>query len=156
MDIKPIRTEEDYRAAKGLIDTLWGAEIGTPEGDILDVYIILVEDYEKRNVRTLEADPVETILYYMESRGLTNKDMIRFIGSPSRVSEILNRKRHLTLEMIRNLEQGLGIPAKILIQPYYLVGSIRDYSSKETITKDITRPFLSHSSGSYPIPSRMN
>jgi HTH-type transcriptional regulator / antitoxin HigA len=119
MDIKPIRSYQDYQEALNEIDRLWGSEPG-PEGDKLDVLIVLVEDYEKKNFRSSKEDPIETIIYYMESRGLSRADLEKYIGSRARVSEVLNRKRHLTLRMIRNLSDGLGIPAEILVQPYKL------------------------------------
>ena len=120
MDIKPIRSDEDYRAVIEEIDRLWGSETGTLEGDKLSVLIVLAEDYEKKNFEIEQEDPIETIIFYMDSMGLTRADLEPFIGTRARVSEILNRKRPLSLRMIRNLEQGLGIPANILIQPYEL------------------------------------
>jgi HTH-type transcriptional regulator / antitoxin HigA len=115
MDIKPIRTEADYEAALKEIENLWGAEPGTPDGDRFEVLFILVEAYEDQHYEILPPDPVEAIKYYMESRGLERKDLEPFIGSSGRVSEILNHKRPLTLNMIRKLNKGLGIPAEALI-----------------------------------------
>jgi HTH-type transcriptional regulator/antitoxin HigA len=120
MDIRPIKKEEDYEAALEEIARLMVAEIepDTPEGDRLEVLSILVEAYEEENYPVPLPDPIETIHYYMESRGLSRADLEPFIGTRARVSEILNRKRPLTLRMIRNLQEGLGIPAEVLIQPY--------------------------------------
>lgn len=118
MDIKPIKTEEDYRAALETIDLLWDSEEGSSERDRLEVLIILVEDYEEKHHNIPEPDPIEAIQYYMDSRNLSRADLEPYIGSRARVSEILNRKRPLTLRMIRNLEEGFGIPASILVQPY--------------------------------------
>lgn len=118
MEIKPIRTEADYEAALKEIERLFGAEPSTPEGDRLDVLTTLVEAYEDRHYAIPLPDPVEAILYWMESRGLSRRDMEPFIGSRARVSEILNRKRPLTMRMVRKLHAGLGIPAEVLIQPY--------------------------------------
>lgn len=115
MDIKPIRTEEDYEAALQQIGRIWGAEPGTPDGDLFEVLFTLVEAYEEQNYEILPPDPVEAIKYYMESRGLTRNDLEAHIGSSERVAEVLNRKRPLSLRMIRKLHKGLGIPAEILI-----------------------------------------
>ena len=117
MEIKPIKTEADYEAALKEIEHLFDAEPGTPEGDRLDILTTLVEAYENEHYDIPAPDPVEAILYYMESRGLTRADLEPYIGSRARVSEILNRKRPLTLAMIQRLNQ-LGIPAEALIQPY--------------------------------------
>jgi HTH-type transcriptional regulator/antitoxin HigA len=116
MEIKPIRTEEDYEAALAEVERLWGAEPGTPDGDRFEVLFTLVEAYEEKQYPILPPDPVEAIKYYMDSRGLDRRDLEQYIGSSGRVSEVLNRKRPLTLAMIRKLNAGLGIPAEVLIQ----------------------------------------
>lgn len=116
MDIKPIRTEQDYETALKEIEKLWGAEPGSPDGDRLEVLFTLVEAYEDQHYEISPPDPVEAIKYYMESRGLDRRDLEKYIGSSGRVSEILNRKRPLTLPMIRRLNAELGIPAEVLIQ----------------------------------------
>jgi HTH-type transcriptional regulator/antitoxin HigA len=126
MEIKPIKTDEDYRVALDEIDRLFDAVPNTPEADRLEVLVTLVETYEQRYFDTSLPDPIEAIKYYMESRGLSRKDLEPFIGSSARVSEILNRKRSLTLRMIRNLEAGLGIPAEVLVQRYDLVTAKED------------------------------
>ena len=118
MEIRPIKTALDYQVALSEIDHLFDAEPDTPEGDRLDVLTTLVEAYESEHHTIPTPDPIEAIYYYLESRGLTRRDLEPFIGTRARVSEILNRKRPLTLEMIRRLHTGLGIPAEILIQPY--------------------------------------
>ena len=115
MDIKSIRTEADYEAALKEIENLWGAEPGTPDSDRFEVLFTLVEAHEDQHYEILPPDPVEAIKHYMESRGLERKDLEPFIGTSGRVSEILNHKRPLTLNMIRKLNQGLGIPAEALI-----------------------------------------
>lgn len=120
MDIKPIKTESDYEAALAEIERLMGAEPNTPEGDKLDVLTTLVETYEEKHYPIEPPDPIEAIIHEMESQGLTRKDLERYLGSRARVSEILNRKRSLSLQMIRNLQEGLGISAEILINPYPL------------------------------------
>jgi HTH-type transcriptional regulator / antitoxin HigA len=117
MDIKPIHSEADYEIALKRVETLWGSEPGTPEGDEFEVLFTLVEAYEDEHYEILPPDPVEAIQYYIESRGLNRRDLEPYLGNSGRVSEILNRKRPLTLAMIRKLNQGLGIPAEILIQP---------------------------------------
>ena len=119
MDIKPIKTETDYQAALEEIEGLFDAAPDTPEGDRLEVLVTLVEAYEEKHYNIPKPDPIEAILYHMESRGLTRRDLQPYIGSRARVSEVLNRKRPLTMEMIRNLHKGLGIPAEVLIQPYH-------------------------------------
>ena len=118
MNIRPIKTEADYQAALQEIDQLFDAEPGTEAGDHLEVLAALVEDYEERVYPIPNPDPIEAIKYFMESRGLERKDLEPFIGSRARVSEILNRRRPLTLNMIRQLSTGLGLPADILIETY--------------------------------------
>jgi len=118
MEIKPIKTETDYETTIGEIEQLLDAKPGSAEADRLDVLTTLVEAYEEKHYAIPLPDPIEAILYFMESRGLSRHDLEPFIGSRARVSEILNRKRQLTMEMIRNLHKGLGISAEVLIQPY--------------------------------------
>lgn len=118
MEIRPIKTEADYQAALEEIERLLDAAPDTPEGDRLEVLVTLVEAYEEKHYTIPLPDPIEAIQYYMESRGLTKRDLESYIGSRGRVSEILNRKRPLSIEMIRRLHAGLGIPAEVLIQPY--------------------------------------
>jgi HTH-type transcriptional regulator/antitoxin HigA len=118
MKIKPIRTQADYEAALGEIERLFNAKPGTTEADSLEVLSTLTEVYEEKHYALPLPDPIEAILYHMESRGLSRSDLEPFIGSRARVSEILNRRRPLTMEMIRRLHEGLGISAEVLIQPY--------------------------------------
>ena len=120
MDIKPIKTESDYETALAEIERLMEAEPNTPEGDKLDVLTTLVETYEEKHYPINPPDPIEAIIHEMESQGLTRKDLERYLGTRARVSEILSRKRSLSLQMIRNLQEGLGISAEILIKPYPL------------------------------------
>jgi HTH-type transcriptional regulator/antitoxin HigA len=116
MEIKPIRTEADYAAALKEIENLMESQPGTPEGDRMDVLVTLVEAYEAKHIPIPEPDdPVEVLEYYMESRGLSRSDLIAYLGSKERVSEVLNRKRGLSLEMIRRLHNGLGIPADLIM-----------------------------------------
>jgi HTH-type transcriptional regulator/antitoxin HigA len=117
MNIKPIRTEEDYQAALAEVECLMHAEFGTPEGDRLDVLATLVEAYEAKHYPLETADPVEAIKFQMDQKGLTAKDLEPMIGRLNRVYEVLNRVRPLTLPMIWKLHKGLGIPAEALIQP---------------------------------------
>lgn len=116
MEIKPIRTKADYEAALAEVEKLWGSEPDTPDSDRFEVLFTLVEAYEDQHCPILPPDPVKAILYFMESRGLDRRDLEKHIGPSGRVSEVLNRKRPLTLAMIRKLHAGLGIPAEILIQ----------------------------------------
>jgi len=120
MDIQPIRTEVDHAIALQKIDKLWDAPDGSPESDKLDVLVTLVEAYEDKHYPILSPDPVEAIIHQMESQNLSRHDLESYLGSRSRVSEILNRKRALSLTMIRKLQSGLGISADILVQPYPL------------------------------------
>ena len=118
MKIKPIKNEADYQAALEEIERLFDAAPDTHEGDRLEVLSTLVDAYEEKHYGIPLPDPIEAILYHMESRGLSRRDLEPYIGSRARVSEVLNRKRPLTMEMIRNLHSGLGLPAEVLIQPY--------------------------------------
>ena len=116
MEIKPIRSEADYQTALKEIEKLIESQPGTPEGDRMDVLVTLVEAYEAKHFPIPEPDdPVQVLEYYMESRGLSRSDLIAYLGSKERVSEVLNRKRGLSLFMIRRLHTGLGIPADLLI-----------------------------------------
>lgn len=123
MEIQPVKKEADYQAALKEIDHLFLAEPGTPEGDRLEVLTTLVEAYEDKHYQIPWPDPIEAIIYHLESRGLSRRDLEPYIGNRSRISEILNRRRALTIDMIRKLHTGLGIPAEVLIQPYTLVQS---------------------------------
>src|SRR6185369_10206138 len=115
MEIKPIQNERDYRRALKEIDGLMAARRNTPEGDRLDVLVTLVEAWEERHWPIDSPYPVEAILFAMEQRGLSRRDLEPLIRSRARVAEVLNHKRPLTLLMIRRLHQGLGIPAEVLI-----------------------------------------
>jgi HTH-type transcriptional regulator/antitoxin HigA len=117
MNITPIRTEADYRAALADIETLMLAEANTPEGDRLDVLVTLVEAYERRHFPLDLPDAVEAIKFAMEQHDLGPKDLEPMIGRRNRVYEVLNRTRPLTLNMIRRLNEHLGIPAEALIKP---------------------------------------
>ncbi len=118
IEVKPIKTQADYEKALVEIEQLFEAKPGTAEADRLDILSTLVEAYEDRHYPMPLPDPVEAIFYYLESRGLSRRDLEMYLGSRARVSEILNRKRRLSLEMIQRLHNGLGIPAEVLIQPY--------------------------------------
>ncbi|HET6386562.1 MAG TPA: helix-turn-helix domain-containing protein [Armatimonadota bacterium] len=118
MEVKPIRTDADYRTALAEIEQLFEAATGTPESDRLEVLTILVDSYEREHYPIDPPDPIEAMLFYMESRGLSRRDLETYIGSRARVSEVLSRRRPLTIDMIRRLHEGLGIPADILIAPY--------------------------------------
>ena len=116
-EIRPIRTEADYAAAMKEVEQLWGAKSGTRAGDRLDVLATLIDAYEAQNFPIDPPDPIDAIRFRMEQQGLTRKDLEPMIGSRTRVSEVLNRKRGLSIEMIRRLRAGLGIPADVLIGP---------------------------------------
>jgi HTH-type transcriptional regulator / antitoxin HigA len=118
VDIWPIKTEADYQAALADIERLFDAAPNAPAGDRLDMLATLVEAYEAQHYSIPAPDPIEAIMYHMESRGLSRRDLEPYLGSRARVAEVLNRKRPLSLDMIRRLHTGLGIGAEILIQPY--------------------------------------
>ncbi len=120
MEIKPIHDENSYQAALAEVEALWDAPDGSPESDRLEVLALLIEAYEKTNFPIEAPDPVVFIEYMMESRGLTRRDLEAYIGPRGRVSDILNRVRPLSLEMIRRLSAGLNIPAEVLIRDYPL------------------------------------
>ncbi|MCB1622598.1 MAG: hypothetical protein KDI44_17890 [Thiothrix sp.] len=116
MDIQPIRTDQDHENALAEIERLWGAEQGTADGDKLDVLLVLAEDYENKHYPIAPPDPVDAIQFRMDQMGLTRKDMEPYLGSRGRVSEVLNRKRGLSLDMIRRLHKGLAIPLESLVR----------------------------------------
>lgn len=116
-EIKPIRNEEDYTAALAEFERLWGAKAGTAQGDRLDVLATLIDAYEALHDPIDPPDPIEAIKFRMEQQGLTRKDLETMLGTRTRVSEILNRKRGLSIAMIRRLHAELGISAEVLIRP---------------------------------------
>ncbi|MBA3506484.1 MAG: transcriptional regulator [Betaproteobacteria bacterium] len=115
MEVKPIRTKANHRAALKEIETLMSARQGTTEGDRLDVLVTLVEAWERRRYPMELPDPIEAIKFRMEQCGLAPKDLVPMIGQLNRVYEVLNRRRPLTLPMIQRLHRDLGIPAESLI-----------------------------------------
>jgi HTH-type transcriptional regulator/antitoxin HigA len=117
MEIKPIVTKTDHRAALKEIESLMSARSGTPDGGRLDVLVTLVEAWEKKRYPTELPDPIEAIKFRMDQAGLRPKDLVPMIGQLNRVYEVLARKRPLTLQMIRRLHWDLGIPAESLIKP---------------------------------------
>ena len=120
MDIKPIKTEVDYQAALKEIEGLMDAYPETPEGDRLDVMTTLVEAIEAKHYPIEAPDPIEAILHRMEALGIDRKDLEKMVGTRARVSEILNRKRPLTISMIRRISEKMHISANVLIRPYRL------------------------------------
>jgi antitoxin component HigA of HigAB toxin-antitoxin module len=121
MEIRPIRSDEDHRAALAEIEKLWGAPDGTPEGDILDILVTLVETYEKRRwplKSRRRFDPVDVLRYAIDELGHTQTELAEILGSRSRASEVLARRRPLTLEMIQKITAGWKIPADLLVQRY--------------------------------------
>lgn len=115
MNIQPIHTEADLERAFARMEALWGAEDGTPEADELEVLSILIEKYEDTHYPIGPSDPIEAIKFRMEQQGLTQRDLEPYIGSSGRVSEVLNRKRKLSLRMIKRLHDGLHIPYESLM-----------------------------------------
>jgi len=116
-NLKPIRGKADYEAAMAEIERLWGARSGTPEGDRLDILATLVDAYENEHYPIDPPDPIEAIKFRMEQRGLTRKDLADILGSRTRVAEVLNRRRGLSINMIRRLHETLGISVEVLIRP---------------------------------------
>jgi HTH-type transcriptional regulator / antitoxin HigA len=118
MNIKLIKTEEDYQQALQRLDVIFDAEPDTHEGDELEILSFLIDAYEKEHFPIEAPDPIEAVKFRMEQLGIKQKDLAEVLGFKSRVSEVLNRKRKLTLEMIRNLHKTLNIPTNVLIQEY--------------------------------------
>ena len=116
MKLKLIKNDRELDRALQRIEALWGSQPGTPEGDELDVLMLLVEKYEEENYPMPASDPIEAIKFLMEQNGLSRKDLEPYIGASGRVSEILNKRRNLTLPMIRRLHDDLKIPYESLIQ----------------------------------------
>jgi len=121
MDIKPIKTEADYNNALERVNILFDAKPDTIEGDELDILVTLIEKYERIHYLIPDPDPIEAIKFMMEQNGLTDADLGIILNSRSRVSELFNRKRALTIKQIRVLTEKLHIPASILIKEYALV-----------------------------------
>ncbi len=116
-ELKPIRTKADYKNALAEIERLWGSKSGTPKGDRLDVLATLIDAYEEEHYPMDPPDPVEAIKFRMEQQGLSRKDLEPLIGTRTRVADVLNRKRSLSISMIRRLHDRLGISAEVLIRP---------------------------------------
>ena len=116
-EVKPIRSKRDHESALKEVERLWGAKSGTRDGDRLDVLATLIEAYEEEHYPIDPPDPIEAIKFRMEQQGLTRRDLEGIIGTRTRIAEVLNRKRGLSIEMIRRLHENLGIPAEVLIRP---------------------------------------
>lgn len=116
-ELKPIHTPADHKAALAEVERLWGAKSGTPKGDRLDVLATLIDAYEAEHFPMDPPDPIDAIKFRMEQQGLTRRDLEPLIGTRTRVAEVLNRKRNLSITMIRRLHAKLGIPAEVLIRP---------------------------------------
>lgn len=116
-EIKPIRTEKDHKAALQEIERLWDAKLGTPSGDRLEVLTTLVHAYEEKLYPIDPPDPIDAIKFRLEQMGLTNKALIPIIGQSGRVSEVMKRKRNLSVKMMRRLRDELKIPPEILLNP---------------------------------------
>ena len=115
--LRPIRTQASYEAALKEVERLWGARSGTPAGDRLDILATLIEVYEDEHYPMDPPDPIDAIKFRMEQQGLTRKDLEGILGTRTRVAEVLNRRRGLSINMIRRLHEMLGIPAEVLIRP---------------------------------------
>jgi len=132
-----IKTDEQYEEALAVVEELMDSdpEPGTGDADKLELLILLISSYEKEHFPMEMPDPIEAIKFRMEQQQLSQKDLIPYIGSRSRVSEVLNRKRPLTLMMIRHLYQGLGIPAEVLIQEPEAVDNIKPIKSNKDFSR---------------------
>jgi HTH-type transcriptional regulator/antitoxin HigA len=128
-EVKPIRSKKDYEAALAEVERLWGAKSGTAAGDRLDVLATLIDAYEVVQFPMDPPDPIEAIKFRVEQQGLTRKDLEPLIGTRTRVAEVLNRKRSLSIAMIRRLHRALGISAEVLIRPTRGIGPL-DVDSK--------------------------
>jgi HTH-type transcriptional regulator/antitoxin HigA len=126
---KPIRTAADYERALVALEGLWGAESGTVNGDRLDVLATLIDAYEAEHDPIDTPDPIDAIKFRMEQQRLSRKDLEVWIGTRTRVAEVLNGKRRLSIGMIRRLHEGLGIPAEILIRPAGYLGPDADLNA---------------------------
>lgn len=138
MEIRPIRTEADHRNAVAAIEALWNAEPGTPEADTLDVLATLVDAYETEQFPIEALDPVEAIKAHMDIGGYDQSDLAELLGSKSRASEILNRRRALTVEQIHRISDAWKIPAGLLVQPYVVLSVTRRPEIRKRVS--IRRP----------------
>jgi len=135
MRIRPIRTEADYEAALTEVEALWGSKAGTPDGDCLDVLLVLVDNYESKHHPIDPPDPVDAIKFRMEQMNLTRKDLEQLIGPRGRIAEVLNRRRPLSLAMIRRLHQKLHIPLESLIANRTLGADKRTQRTGQSVTR---------------------
>lgn len=120
MAIRPIRNDDDLTEALRRLDAVWGAAPGTPEGDELDILAVLIEDYETRHFPIVPLEPIDFLKTHMEATGRTQSDLAGLLGSAPRASEVLNKRRALTVEMIHKLATEWSIPADCLVKPYPL------------------------------------
>lgn len=118
MELRPIRNKRDHAAALKEIERLWDSPENSRESETLEVLLLLVQAFEAKHTPMSDPDPIDLLNHVMEARGLSRKDLEPFIGTRARVTEILNRTRPLTLEMIRRLAEGLGLPASLLVRRY--------------------------------------
>ena len=139
MNVHPIRTEADYDAALGEVEQLWGSKVGTPDGDRLDVLLVLINDYELKHHAIDPPDPVDAIKFRMEQMNLTRKDLEPLIGPRGRVAEVLNRRRPLSLAMIRSLHHKLHIPLESLIANSALASNKRMQRTRQSVTRSAKR-----------------
>lgn len=114
-NIKPIKNEVEYKSTLKALEKVWNAKPNTKEGDVFELLVLVIEKYEKEHYPMPQLDPIEAIKYKMEENNMTQKDLVKYFGTKSRVSEVLNRKKPLTLKMIKSLHKNFGIPAETLL-----------------------------------------
>jgi HTH-type transcriptional regulator/antitoxin HigA len=130
MDIRPIRSDADHTEALAEIESLWGAPVGSREGDKLDVLTTLVEAYEEKRWPIDAPDPVDVLRYAISELGHTQAELAELLGSRPRASEVLNRRRALTIDMVHKISSKWHIPADVLVRPYHLAGNrVREKAS---------------------------
>ena len=138
MNIKLIKTEADYQNMLKRLDEIFDAKIGTPESDEADILGLMIDEYEKKHYQIEAPDPIEAIKIRMEELNLKQVDLADTIGGKNRVSEIMNRKRKLTVEMIRNLTERLNLSPGLLIHDYKLTGHKMPLISKKVVRRHVT------------------
>jgi HTH-type transcriptional regulator/antitoxin HigA len=140
MDIKPIKNERDHERALRRVEELWNSPEGSPQSDEMGILVTLIDAYERQQYPIDLPDPIEAIKFRLEQQGKDTRALVGVIGHRTRVHEILNRKRSLSLKMIRNLHDAFGIPAHVLIQPVQKIRKRSERHRSRAITNRLLRP----------------